>query len=926
MASVSFSGVDEDNKGLMKISTKTFNYTFSYRLLRWEEPPEELVSGGLLRIVDDKDKLSSLLNLMRSQLQRACRQSTTKLTSLQMVLMLQDLITKALGWASEMNDIRYLIMEHNSILVCALIRESCSLEARTPSYPKVLERIRDFLLLTYLKICLRMQQSQSTRTSNTNHPSHTSNRTPSSSSYNENPRISLTRPKTSILLPHTIINYYQCLLSLSPSSDSIQTTLSTLPPELLKKPFRNPYIPSFIYNTPIFRFFLERSRDKLPNSEICELCPLHERLLEAPLVHLQGLIGYEMYTHLQSLMNMHPSQRSVMTNNVLQKLYPWQDRRFCEPGTKVVGCLACELGRLYQDSRAMESLSVVAKSGRRGKAGIVQLVDEGWLGRWGDSTWGLHEVRADRRKAHGSDSHVNAEWRGGISLRGKGEVEWKEKKGFVLSHASSRVERPTRTQRHSVQGERPAPSRRHSVFSHSPSRAERPAPARGYSVRDNRPAYVAPPVRPDRPQGLTLSMFGKQENRVQWAREQEKTIKRKPVPVPNDEKKDRERKTLSTATTVVGSPKNRRSASVWHSQQPDAVVSPKNQGSSSVRHSHQPAASAAFSSRAPHNKPVAPVASSSTAPNAASASSSSSRAAHRELEPHANPPAANQSHAARPPSSVYSQTQGFRSGEPKHIFRSQSTTKPPRRTHAPRITAEQESQLRMNTTQQTNWSDFNRSNLVPASSAPSHTPASSRGHGGQKMTTKTDSTIPRRTKTMHAIGKKIAAGEYHWWETNYSESEDEKVVVPSLSRRNLKAHAAVASSSNSQHTTNINYANQVANNANSDDSEPSNSDYSGDEDAEEIRQRYLDEHEALLRMAQGVQGTVPVPRTADYLNTLPERPVDMTTVQPLKVGGRGQVDGDRVLRPGMLRSEFEGTDDGYERTVRRGMDRSSPWL
>ena len=95
-----------------KITTKTFTYSFAYRLLRREDPPEELVSGGLLRIVEDKDKLSSLLNLMRSQLQRACRQPATESTSLQMVLMLQDLITKALGWASEMNDIRYLIMEH----------------------------------------------------------------------------------------------------------------------------------------------------------------------------------------------------------------------------------------------------------------------------------------------------------------------------------------------------------------------------------------------------------------------------------------------------------------------------------------------------------------------------------------------------------------------------------------------------------------------------------------------------------------------------------------------------------------------------------------------------------------------------------------------------------------------------------------------
>ncbi|KAL8894090.1 MAG: hypothetical protein Q9192_004627 [Flavoplaca navasiana] len=589
------------------------------------------------------------------------------------------------------------------------------------------------------------------------------------------------------------------------------------------------------------------------------------------------------------------------------------------------------------------------------------MVDEGWVGRWGDSTWGLNEVRADRRRiAHGSDSHINAEWRGGISLRGKGEVEWKERKGFVLSHASSRVERPTRSQRHSVQGERPAPSRRHSVFSHSSSRAERPAPARGHSVRDDRPAYVAPPARPDRPQGLTLSMFGKQENRVIWAREQEKTIKRKPVPIPDDEKKDRGRKTLSTATTVVGSPKNRRSASVRHSQQPAPSANPKNQRSTSVQHSHQPAASASSSSRATHNKSIAPVASSSSAPNnkpaasasssspraahsnaaapascssgvphnkpAVSASSSFSRATHRELATHHSPLAASQVHAARPPSSVYSQTQGFRSAEPKHLFRFQSTTKP-RHTHTSRLTAERDSQLPMNTTQQTNWSDFNRSNLIPTSSAPSHTPASSPSHGGQKTTTKADSTIPRRTKTMHAIGKKIAAGEYNWWETNYSSSEDEKVVVPSLSRRNLKAHAvASSSSSNPQNTTTNNRdENQIVHDANEDDdSEPSNSDYSGDEDAEEIRQRYLDEHEALLRMAHGAQGTVP--RTADYLNTLPERPVDMTTVQPLKVGSRGQVNGDRVLRPGMLRSDVGRMDDGYGSTVRRGMDRSSPWL
>ncbi|KAI4283117.1 MAG: hypothetical protein L6R38_002420 [Xanthoria sp. 2 TBL-2021] len=418
---------------------------------------------------------------------------------------------------------------------------------------------------------------------------------------------------------------------------------------------------------------------------------------------------------------------------------------------------------------------------------------------------------------------MNAEWRGGGSWRARGEVQWKEKRGFVLSHGTSR-ERSRQSKRHSVQVEKPAQSRRH-------------------SVRVDKPAYVAPPVRPDRPQGLTLSMFGKQEDRVKWTRisKDDPTIKRKPVPIPNDENKDRERKTLSTATTIVASPKNRRS---------------------SVRHSHQPAPSPP-SSRATDHEPATQ---------------------HRSR-------AGSEVHLVPPPTSIYSRTQGIRSAQPKNILRSKSTLK----TRNPIISDSQEIETRprIHSTQQTRWSDFNRSN-IPAPSTSNPSPPST---SYQKYPTMNTPSTPRRTKTMHAIGQKIADGKYQWWDTEYSDSEDEKVVVPSLSRWNLRDH------NNIHNTNHSNNENEVEN------SETSNSDYEGDEDEEEIRQRYLDEHEALLRMAQGMDRDG-VPRTVDYLNTLPERPLQITTVLPLGMKGRAQ-------------------DDGGESTVRRERgfrDRSSPWL
>ncbi|KAL8906838.1 MAG: hypothetical protein Q9171_006118 [Xanthocarpia ochracea] len=366
-------------------------------------------------------------------------------------------------------------------------------------------------------------------------------------------------------------------------------------------------------------------------------------------------------------------------------------------------------------------------------------------------------------------------------MRAKGEVQWKEKRGFVLSPGPSRVERRAQSQRH--------------------------------SVRDDKPVSAPPPMRPDRPKGLTLSMFGNQKDRLgSTAREGDRTIKRKPVPSAIHDDKDRERKTLSTATTIVGSPKSPRLLK---------------------RHSHQPAEAGPSSSN--------------------------------------NPPTIYRARAASevrpvpPPSSMYSRTQGIRPTQPKNIFGTQSIVRPGNPTE-PDIGEEDFSHSRIPSTQLTHWSDFRGSDV----------PAQSTQHLYSAIN---PPSAPRHTNKIQAIGRKVAAGEYEWWNSDYSDSEDEKVVVPSIARYRGK-------------------------NDGGEDEEMSNSDYEGDEDDEDIRQRYLDEHEALLRMVQGVQQKVP--RTSDYLNTLPERPVENTVTQ-MRTGSRAQHAG--LLSPTV--------SAGYRSTIRR---------
>ncbi|KAL8860854.1 MAG: hypothetical protein Q9178_002884 [Gyalolechia marmorata] len=366
-------------------------------------------------------------------------------------------------------------------------------------------------------------------------------------------------------------------------------------------------------------------------------------------------------------------------------------------------------------------------------------------------------------------------------MRGKGEVQWKEKRGFVLSPGPSRVERRAQSQRH--------------------------------SLRDDKPVYAPPPMRPDRPKGLTLSMFGNPEDRLRWtARGGDRTIKRKPVPSAIHGDKDRERKTLSTATTIVGSPRSPR-LSIRHSHQPRAAVGPSSLNNPPTIHGAR---------------------------------------------------AASEVHPVPPPSSMYSRTQGIRPTQPKNIFRTQSIVRPGNPTE-PDIREEDLSHSRIPSTQLTHWSDF-RGSDVPAQSMPRHHSAIN------------PPSAPRRTRKLHAIGRKVAAGEYEWWNSDYSDSEDEKVVVPSIARYR---------------------ANDGGN-----DEEESGSDYEGDEDDEDIRQRYLDEHEALLRMVQGAQQKVP--RTSDYLNTLPERPVENTVTQ-MRTGIRAQPAG--LLNP--------AGPAGYGSTIRR---------
>ncbi|KAL8785630.1 MAG: hypothetical protein Q9213_003284 [Squamulea squamosa] len=414
----------------------------------------------------------------------------------------------------------------------------------------------------------------------------------------------------------------------------------------------------------------------------------------------------------------------------------------------------------------------------------------------------------------------NAEWRGGRDMSVRAEVEWKEKKGFVLSSGSLRVGRSAQLQRQSMR-----------------SKIERPAQSQRYSLRDEKPVRAEPPIRPIRPKGLTLSMFGKHEDRIGGTpREAERKIKRKPVPDAADDDKDRGKKTLSTATTMVGSPN----------------IPPR----LSMRHSHQPAAEPAASSKAMQHEPEV----------------------YRSK-------AVSEVRPVRLPSSIYPRTQGFRSAQPKNILRVQSSRQP----RVPNVSqsGDQQSHHRIPSTQRTRWSHFGGSKppepsttgqgrqhhpRIPSTQQTrwsafqnSNIPMSSTT--GRHHSALNPPSAPRRTKTMHAIGRKVAAGEYEWWNSDYSESEDEKVVVPSVERgRNVKIEG--------------------------ERSDVSDSDYEVDEDEEEIRQRYLDEHEALLRMAQGKD--YEVPQTRDYLNTLPDRLVE-STIPPMRTGARPQPD--RSLRP-----------------------------
>ncbi|KAL8716750.1 MAG: hypothetical protein Q9225_005942 [Loekoesia sp. 1 TL-2023] len=140
------------------------------------------------------------------------------------------------------------------------------------------------------------------------------------------------------------------------------------------------------------------------------------------------LLSYEMYTHLQSLRALHPAMRSEVTNALLEKLYPWYEKRFFMPGSTVQGCLACALGLLYNDTAAMNALAVLAKSWYKKGVGYAQLVSEGWLGWWAEETKGVREVRRDRNRARRETGVGNNEW----DERGKGvdfrPVVWGDKK------------------------------------------------------------------------------------------------------------------------------------------------------------------------------------------------------------------------------------------------------------------------------------------------------------------------------------------------------------------------------------------------------------------------------------------------------------------------------------------------------------------
>ncbi|KAL9007397.1 MAG: hypothetical protein Q9173_007323, partial [Seirophora scorigena] len=186
-------------------------------------------------------------------------------------------------------------------------------------------------------------------------------------------------------------------------------------------------------------------RRRTAPTQSCSLCDLHSPLLEAPLVHLAGLLGYEMYTHAQGLRALHPCERSGVTNEVLAHLHPWFESGLFMPGTSVEGCLACALALLYNDSQAMRAVALLARSGRKRRQGSgrvvpqARLIEEGWLGYWAEVHGGAEKVRGDRKRAVkravGVSTRVwDPKWRKGVVF---GDVVWEEKERSERSSTAS---------------------------------------------------------------------------------------------------------------------------------------------------------------------------------------------------------------------------------------------------------------------------------------------------------------------------------------------------------------------------------------------------------------------------------------------------------------------------------------------------------
>ncbi|KAI4201137.1 MAG: hypothetical protein LQ350_003451 [Teloschistes chrysophthalmus] len=322
------------------------------------------------------------------------------------------------------------------------------------------------------------------------------------STYNNstaNPPIPTTRPATTVPLPPKVIAHYQALLSLPPTSPLIAYQLSSFPRVLIKKEYRKPVLLSRL-TTPLRRLsqFVAgpTSQQQQLQKQHCDLCPLHHRLLEAPLVHLAGLLGYEMYTHLQSLTALHPAQRHSRTNDLLAALHPWRERRFLEPGTRVEGCLACAIGALYNDFEAMNAIVVLARSGHRRGDNGVPLLKEGWLGWWAEGkVKGRQEAMEDRQAARATGVR-NREWI--VKNVGQGDVPVLSTRPLPRSSA--------RDSRHSDRSSRSSGSYARSEHPMSPPMSPMPRiEAEDESEEDVKPIlFPMKPVRPDRPKGLTL--------------------------------------------------------------------------------------------------------------------------------------------------------------------------------------------------------------------------------------------------------------------------------------------------------------------------------------------------------------------------------------------------------------------------------------